>query len=393
MQKEELESAIANGMIVFDTNALLHLYGYHGESLDSFFEVLEKIATRVFIPYQVMDEFWRNRRTTLADNSSRHREKEEIKAAAGKIEKLYSAWYRRTISRDNAVTNSLKNVQMAVDSLVAHMDKESTKTQSVGPDTPTHEDPVLTKLSRLFSGRVGSPPATAEERKLLQEQGLRRIAAKIPPGYEDAGKGDARSTGDFLVWHQTMEEAKKRQMPVVFVTQDNKQDWWLYAGTGEQRARPELVQELLDRAGQRLFIIRTTNLLEFGDVLGVHVAPNTLEQARELDTKRATHSLSNRSGVWAEGYREGDAFVVVAGVTRTKEYDSLRPRLVELRSQLIRDGYLVRRDDTYLDVAKPYSFSSWSTAAAVMLGHSASGPEQWKSLADGDGDATSEPED
>ena len=71
-----------------------------------------------------------------------------------------------------------------------------------------------------------------------------RVKQKIPPGYLDAAKSPDRAAGDFLVWRQTIEESRARKLPVLFVTQDLKEDWWADRGTSSMRARPELVAEL-----------------------------------------------------------------------------------------------------------------------------------------------------
>src|SRR6188472_3711383 len=73
------ETAVKEWLVVLDTNVLLSLYNFQGSTLDAFIDVFAAIGDRLFVPHQVMDEFWRNRRTVLKQNQGRHREREEIK--------------------------------------------------------------------------------------------------------------------------------------------------------------------------------------------------------------------------------------------------------------------------------------------------------------------------
>lgn len=57
------------------------------------------------------------------------------------------------------------------------------------------------------------------------------MAAQLPPGYCDSGKADP--TGDYLIFRQLMDEAKERKLPAMFITDDEKSDWYRFAGVGE----------------------------------------------------------------------------------------------------------------------------------------------------------------
>ncbi|MER5644111.1 PIN-like domain-containing protein [Streptosporangium sp. NPDC002524] len=49
------------------------------------------------------------------------------------------------------------------------------------------------------------------------------IAPPVPPGYSDAAKkGAEASLGDYFIWEQTLIEAKQRQLPVLFVTNEKR---------------------------------------------------------------------------------------------------------------------------------------------------------------------------
>jgi hypothetical protein len=102
---------------------------------------------------------------------------------------------------------------------------------------------------------------TSEVHAAAVSEGLRRVAAREPPGYMDKKKDDEGPAGDYLVWEQTVCEAESRRCDVLIVTGDVKEDWWRIE-EGERRGpRIELVEEMRRRSGARLFIFHPTRLL------------------------------------------------------------------------------------------------------------------------------------
>lgn len=63
--KDDVEHAIKSSTIVLDTNALLSLYRMERSARGEYFEVLNALASRIWIPRQVADEFHRNRLSSL----------------------------------------------------------------------------------------------------------------------------------------------------------------------------------------------------------------------------------------------------------------------------------------------------------------------------------------
>lgn len=286
VEEEHIAKALDTGLVVLDTNAVLHLYSFHGQAREDFLEILTKIGDRLFVPHQVMEEFWRNRRQALIDNSRRFKEREEITAHWEDVHRKYQRWHRRAVSRTEVKSETFLAVEQSMDKLLSEMAHHEQEMAAIGPDTPTFEDEVLKKLAEILEGKVGKRPAPGKLRDMLEE-GIRRVKDQIPPGYKDNAKADHRSAGDYLVWEQALLEAERRgDTDLVFITQDNKEDWWLYPGTEEQRARPELVAEYKARTGRDLYLLRTVALLEYGSGLGIEVSTDTLDQVRTVEDEQ-----------------------------------------------------------------------------------------------------------
>ena len=144
-----------------------------------------------------------------------------------------------------------------------------------------------------------------------------------------------------------------------------------------QPAEPSLSEA--DRADMEVFLGHMLGMLP---VLGVHA----FEQAPKAPATKSGPVLTCKGkGVQATGYEASQGFVVRAGsqaVADTVPSMALHVRgMYDLRQELISNGVLAMQVGLY-QFTQDYSFSSPSTAAAVVLGRSANGRIEWKS-ADG----------
>jgi len=83
-------------------------------------------------------------------------------------------------------------------------------------------------------------------------------------------------------------------------------------------------------------------------------------------------------GFSAQGYETAEGFVVLAGSEGPKEHvESTHDYVIALRKHLIDQGLLLDAGDR-LRLIQDYTFSSPSTAAAVMMARTANGRIEWK---------------
>lgn len=144
-----------------------------------------------------------------------------------------------------------------------------------------------------------------------------------------------------------------------------------------QPAEPSLSEA--DRADMEVFLGHMLGMLP---VLGVHA----FEQAPKAPAAKVSPVLTCKGkGVQATGYEASQGFVVRAGsqaVLDSVPSMALHVRgMFDLRQELIGNGVLGLQGGLY-QFTQDYSFSSPSTAAAVVLGRSANGRIEWKA-ADG----------
>ena len=101
------------------------------------------------------------------------------------------------------------------------------------------------------------------------------------------------------------------------------------------------------------------------------------EKPKAKPGQRALFNLSAKD-ITAQGYESAQGFVVLSGSTAvTAEQPSIHAYLSTLRKQLKQQCVLVG-DGERLKLTQDYEFSSSSTAAGVLVGRPASGPQSWK---------------
>jgi hypothetical protein len=80
----------------------------------------------------------------------------------------------------------------------------------------------------------------------------------------------------------------------------------------------------------------------------------------------------------AKGYESPEGFVVMAGsLARRKEVKSIHQYLSDLRSALLNEGIFVPQGEDQYRLSQDYTFSSPSSASAVMLGRTSNGRMEW----------------
>jgi PIN like domain len=162
-------------------------------------------------------------------------------------------------------------------------------TDALETTNDTNQDPILAILEPILDGSVGKPltPDVAREAK---KEALQRIADKRAPGWRDANKKENKE-GDYFVWYQSLQEARRRGLDVLFVTDDAKPDWWRIERGETKGPLPELVHEMREEANVRLFMTRPeTLLLHADDLLGKKVSSDSIR-----DVQRVSNQVDIRS--------------------------------------------------------------------------------------------------
>jgi hypothetical protein len=287
VEDEDYRCVLTDGLIVPDANVLLNLYRYNSQARADLFSVLNRLGDHLWVPHQALLEFWRNREAAIRDPQDSA--EKTIKELTGKRDQsiaLLRSWASRVAmpdSRLDAVEKALLGCfDMATIAINELVDEEA-----INKASDTNQDPILGELELILNGRVGQPPEADAQTEAIKE-GLRRIAAAIPPGYKDKNKDDEQAVGDYLVWEQVLCEAERRKCDVLLVTGDMKEDWWRRERGQTRGPRLELIDEMHTRAGVRLLMTQPDRLLILArDVLDVEVQEQSVQDIERVDKLRA----------------------------------------------------------------------------------------------------------
>lgn len=250
----DYERVLREASIVLDANIFLSLYLYNARARDDFLGILELLRERLWVPYHVIAEYWRNRERLLwayanADSGLIG----ELQKHYGSISSALQGWGRRSALPGHQVNDLEAPLKRSFDALVEQVSK-LTNSESLKTFQDTSEDLILQRLEGILRDRIGQAPESAALMVALKESG-RRLAEGIPPAVKGSqAGGDAVST-DYLIWNQIINEAERARRDVLFVTGDLKDSWWHRQQGRILGPRRELVRELRVRAGVQLYML------------------------------------------------------------------------------------------------------------------------------------------
>jgi hypothetical protein len=281
--KAERSDVYRGGLVSLDANALLDLYRFTKKSRDELFSILETLRPRLFVSHQAALEFHRDRLGVVEARFRAPAEKcEELQASfQSVVEKIREFANRHQIdsTHKQQLIDTVSGLSATLAESIMQMGAYDLEREEVKEGT----DPVLARVGSLLDERVGDALSQKDYADALKEA-ERRSSFRIPPGYSDKGKPPERRAGDYLVWLQLINEAKLHGKPVLFVTDERKEDWMLKGSSNEVLGpRPELVLEMLREAGVALHTVSVVGLLtEAPEYLGATVSESTIQEAKSL---------------------------------------------------------------------------------------------------------------
>jgi hypothetical protein len=330
---EEFERIWKDALVVPDASLLLNMYRYSVATRDELVQALKRLRPQLWLPHQAGEEFHRNRLNVI---EQRQKVIADARKSVEDARRTVQELYRSPVREPPAARAELDKAWQAISSYLDAREQEAPRlTTALG------EDPIWSIVSKLFEGRVGSPfdRDMADE---LYAQGRTRYSQGVPPGYSDEKKPEPDRYGDYILWRQMIEQAKSTSKPIIFVTADEKTDWWLEIQGRTMGPLPALCKEMMAEAGQMFYMYRPDRFLEIYLKYSKQVV-----DAAALDELR--HTESDRSapdGDEARGEAVMNLFAALAMLT-SKE-PNRRELLSEWRSVLARRRRLLSEQSARL---------------------------------------------
>lgn len=265
-----------NAVFVFDTNVLLNLYRYSAKTRMSLLTAFDNLAGRVWIPYQVAYEYMRKRCEVIYETVQRYDQfQKEIEQF---VEKTMGTL--RVTSNDDELSELKRYLYKWLDS-----NKEN-NLLVLDPEN----DEILDKILQIFDGKVGAM-VNEEELAQIKAEGKERYKKSIPPGYKDDKKQkteseDNNAYGDLIIWKQIMKYAKENQKGIIYVTHDQKEDWWNIVKGKTIGPRVELRREFSKEANQEFHMYTMNNFIStYNSMNNSPIEKSALEEVRSLEQK------------------------------------------------------------------------------------------------------------
>ena len=272
-KKDEFTKMWQEGIFVFDANVLLNIYRYSPQTRGEFFNILRQLKDRIWVPHQAAFEYFENRESVIAQQYAISDEIEGfLRNALKEVEARYTKGhpFANTSHIAEIIKKSIEEIKSAIQ-----------KAMSNSPNL-LEEDILLDQITELFDEKVGQP-YPKDKLKEVHAEAKRRIEEQIPPGFKDAKKDDERSCGDVVLWLQLLDFAKSRQKPIIFTTDDRKEDWWRRDKGKTIGPRPELVAEVHVQATVPFYMYHADVFMKRAqEFLGLQIQSEAIEEVREV---------------------------------------------------------------------------------------------------------------
>ncbi|WP_205650005.1 PIN-like domain-containing protein [Agrobacterium sp. RS6] len=327
-----------NAIFVPDANVLLHCLRHPAAVREELLRLFDALKESLWIPYQVGLEFHRNRLDVELGAQDAY--DVLIKDQEATIEKA-----RERLRQLRAhPTISVPKELAALDMFSADFRARMAASQASHPTEDIAA--AVTRLTQVLDGRIGEK-WKPEQFAALKKEGEDRYAKKIPPGYKDSKKdsGEFDKYGDLIIWKDMIGKAKTDKRPVIFISDDAKEDWWWIHKGRKLGPRPELIEEFQAGSDQEFHIYEFGQFLRFAGArfpeikAGVDQVEKSLQddvRARKKQNE-AAEAIETRAKV-RELEDERDQIVAAlsgaSGPVALPDRAALRARLVELTAEL-----------------------------------------------------------
>ena len=249
-------------IFVLDTNILLDLFRRSENTRVEIITLLNNLGNRLWIPHQVSFEFINNYQTVIDTEKNYISRIEEILNDHKKqfVRSIRENSRDRTIEIRNIIIQ--KQVE-AYDSIKDALDEYNQKLEeNYVPEK------ILDDILNLFVGKIG-PPFQSNDLMQIYIEGELRYSLLIPPGYSDAvGKNKKigmEKFGDLVIWKQIINKSKVENKPIIFITNDKKEDWYLKQKGKTLGPRLELIKEFSAETNSQFHMYQLDRFLKYAN--------------------------------------------------------------------------------------------------------------------------------
>ena len=253
--EDEFKRLWSDCIFAFDANILLNLYRYSETTRNELIKVMSLINDKVWLPYQATEEYFRNRISTTGGQA-----KEYDKVQSTINELLLNLGNKKRHPITFISDELFKELESVYDKIKIEFDSNK---QRLNDRIVTDE--IQTRLAELFDKKIGKPFSQAELDEIYKD-GKIRYEAEIPPGFRDGNKDNSgnlyRKFGDLIIWNELISKSKAENKPIIFITDDKKDDWWLEYNGKTISPLPFLIQEFKEKTNNPFYMYTADRFMQ-----------------------------------------------------------------------------------------------------------------------------------
>ncbi len=252
----------------FDSNVLLNVYRYTDVARAKFLRVLSALKGRLVVPHRVAVELARNREAVIRNRYALHAQVKKD------LEETLTAIKQNAKNPDcEALVKIVADAKKAIGDRFEASEKKHLKLLK--------DDPILPELTARLPSNVGDayPFDDAEaEYQRRKQHGIPPYCAK-----DDRKDDEGARKGDVVLWLELLKMCEDTGKPIIFVTDDNKANWWLRSG-GDHVPQPMLVREVRDRLKVGVLFYTADRFMEqVGTRLALDDLKGLAEETKEIE--------------------------------------------------------------------------------------------------------------
>lgn len=267
-------------ILVFDSSILLRMYRHSYEDLEKLLKDLVEEEKKIWIPHQTYIEFKENKESqklntvAIAQYNKAINDLENIiKESQEKIMTQMKVYKGRKFPKIKSFEDEIISQYTTFKPLIKKY-KDIYKKHTEESKKLHKTDPINSLVDRLQSNDQVGKRYSISKLLAIYEEAEKRYTYKLPPGYMDDlrynknnGKKGVEKYGDYLIWKQMIEKASEENKNILFVTEDQKEDW-----LEEGELREDLVEEFKELTdGKTIKRLSFKELIE--DELNIKLKP------------------------------------------------------------------------------------------------------------------------
>lgn len=262
-------------LFIVDTNVLLDLYRYSDSTRKELLKLLGTISTRLWLPHQVGLEFHNRRLDEIS------RQVNNYQNSIVEFDKFLNKIKQKLESKGHPYVEDSNKYIDRFSKIIEDLKKELGKKKESFSELLTN-DKYLREITNLLKDKIGN---SYSEDKLeeLYKIGEKRCKNKIPPGYKDYHKAGNNKYGDIIIWNQIIDKSIDSDLPIIFITSETKEDWWLIHNGKTIGPRPELINEFRSKTKNKMYIYQTDNFLrQATEYLDTKVESSAIDEVKRV---------------------------------------------------------------------------------------------------------------